>query len=283
MAAKRKKKLNKGKFLRFIIILLLFVGGIISLMLYAPFFNVSEVIITGNDAVAPEDILNSTGISIGTNIFKVDKGDVVSSLKRISRIETVSVKRKLPKSIEVTVTETYPELIFPYMSGYVITNEKGKVIELSDNIEGYTFPVINGVTIKEAIKCKLVAAEDEVTFDIITDYIDLLKKYDALSMFKEIDLSNLSNFFGYTHDGVKVIFGKMTDIEYKIKVFNDVITKVDKSEGAYIDLSTPAATVYGIAEPTEEPTEETTEETETAENTEATAAPDETGEVESAE
>ena len=92
MAAKRKKKLNKGKFLRFIIILLLFVGGIISLMLYAPFFNVSEVIITGNDAVAPEDILNSTGISIGTNIFKVDKGDAVSSLKRISRIETVSVK-----------------------------------------------------------------------------------------------------------------------------------------------------------------------------------------------
>ena len=102
MASKRKKKLHKGKFFRFLIILLLFAGGIISLMLYAPFFNVSEVIINGNDAVAPEDILNSTGINIGTNIFKVDKGDVAKNLKRISRIETVSVKRKLPKSVEVT-------------------------------------------------------------------------------------------------------------------------------------------------------------------------------------
>ncbi len=273
---KKRKRLHKGKFFRFIMIVLILVGGILSLLLYAPIFNVSEIVIEGNDAVLSEDILNISGINIGTNIFKIDKGEVSANLKRISRIETVSVKRKLPKRIEVTVSETYPELIFPYMSGFVVTNEKGKVIELSDDVSAYTLPIINGVGITEATECKLIKVEDEIGFDIITDYIDLLKKYDALSLFKEIDLSNTTNFSGYTHDGVKVIFGKMTDLEYKIKVFNDVITKVEKTEGAYIDLSTPQATVYGIAVPTEVPTEET-------QNTEETNAPQETGENASAE
>lgn len=263
MAAKRrrKKRIHKGKFIRFIILVLLFVGGIISLFLYAPFFNVSEVIVTGNSVVSSEDIVKSSGIVLGTNVFKVGKNDVSENVKKISRIDDVVVKKKLPKKVNIEVKETYERMIIPYMSGYLLVNEAGKVIEMKDDVSKNTLPMIEGIKVKDAKVCEMVVAEDELTFDIVLECVYELLDKDVLKTFKTVDFSNITNFSGYTVDGVKVIFGKMTDLEYKVKVLADVMPRVEKIEGAYIDLSTPSATFYGNLqnEPQKEEKEEETQ------------------------
>lgn len=275
---RRKKRIHKGKFIRFIILLLLFVGGVISLFLYAPFFNVSEVLVTGNSVVASEDVVKSSGIVLGTNIFKVGKNDVVANVKKISRIDDVVVKKKLPKKVNIEVKETYERMIIPYMSGYLLVNEEGKVIEMKDDVSKYTLPMIEGIKVKDAKVCEKIITEDELTFDIVLECVCELLDKDVLKTFKTVDFSNITNFSGYTVEGVKVIFGKMTDLEYKVKVLADVMPRVEKIEGAYIDLSTPSATFYGnlqnepqkdeVEEETKESEEEESEEEETEKNEE---------------
>lgn len=254
----KKKKLKKGKFFRFIIILLLILGGLISVCLFTPFFNVSEVAVSGNTVVSSEDIMNSAGSVLGTNIFRVNTKAVKNNLAKISVIDEIKIKRRLPSRIDIMVTETSAQVIVPYMTGYVLINEYGKVIELRDDISGYTIPTVSGIEIADAKICEEIKAVDEVSYDMVMESIRLLKEKDILKLFKSLDFTNLSNFSGYTHEGLRIIFGKMTDMEYKLNFLLSILPNVAKTEGAYIDISSGTSGIYGntLNEPTEEPTEE---------------------------
>jgi len=284
MAEKRKKKvLKKGKFFRFLVILLLLIGGIISICLFAPFFNVTEIAVTGNEVVDSEDIKKHSGIAHGTNIFRVDTDGAKENLERISRLDEIKIERSFPSRINITVTETAPEIIIPYMSGYVLANEKGKVIGICDDISELTLPVVSGITITEAKECEKISVEDKVGFQMIIECIELFKREDVLKDYRSFDFSNLSNFSAVTHDGLKVIFGKLDNLEYKLDFLAGILPNVEKSEGTYIDISTSASGIYGTLDdneteaPEEEGSEQVEDATEDAENKDDSAE-DEMGE-----
>lgn len=243
--AKKHMKIKKGRFFSFIFLLLLVCGGIISICLFTPFFNVSEVAVSGNEAVYDEEIINSSGVVFGTNIFRVNTKKVKENLAKNPLIDKITVKRKIPNRIELVIEETSPQLIFPYMTGYVITDEKAKVCELKDAKPELVLPVISGIEIKEAKVCQTLVPADVLTFEMVMDTISLFHDYNSLVCFRSMDFTNLSNLTAVTHEGVKVIFGKMEDLEYKIKFMHSVMPNIDKAEGTYVDISSASKGIYG--------------------------------------
>ena len=286
MAHKHKKKVvKKAKLFRSVVILLLLVGGIISICLFAPFFNVTEVAVSGNVEVNSEEILNNSGIVLGTNIFKADTNEAKKNLAKISRLDEIKVERSFPSRINIVVTETAPEIIIPYMSGYVITNEKGKVIELRDDVSDLTLPQVSGIEITEAVVCEKVSVKDKVVFEMIIECIRLFKEEDVLKDFRSLDFTNLSNFNGVRHDGLKVIFGKLADLEYKLDFLAGILPNVEKAEGTYVDISTSASGIYGNIgnEETIAPDEDESSDEDGEEATEETKTPDDSEENEMGE
>lgn len=286
MAQKRKKK-GKRKFIGIIFLVLLLCSGIICFCLFTPFFNIEEIAVLGNETVASEEILQSSGIMSGTNIFRTGSKKVKESLSVISRIDDVKLKRRLPKRVDIIVTETAPQLIIPYMTGYVVINERGKVIEIADDVSALSLPHIEGIKIKDAQLSMPVVPEDKVGFEMVMECISILFEDDALKLFRSLDFSNLSNFSAVTHEGTKIIFGKMEELDYKLKFIGSIMPNVDKKDGTYIDVSDPSKGVYGsladIQKPITEVGEENEEEiksSETPEDTEENNGPEgnETGE-----
>lgn len=259
--SEKRKKMKKGKLFGFVFVTLLICAGIISFCLFTPFFNVKELSVSGNETIPDSELIESSGIVFGTNIFRVNKRAVKDNIKKNPIVDNIKVKRRIPGRIDLIVEETAPQLIVPYMTGFVVIDENAKVLMLCDEFPELSIPKVSGIEVSEAKICKKLVPVDEVSFEMIMDCVRHFHKFDAVKYFRSMDFTNLSNFTAVTHEGVKVIFGKMEELEYKIKFMQSVMPNVDKAEGTYIDISSSSKGIYGTIDEkkedfsTEEPIE----------------------------
>ncbi len=249
---KKRAKLKKRRLC--VMFILLLIAATISICLFTPFFNVKTLEVKGNSEISAEQILETAAIPNGINIFRVNTKKVKKALLNIPEIDSVRVRRLVPSKLRLEVTETKAVMYFSFTSGYVITNEKGRVMAKVDTIENPNLLNITGLEIKNAEICKKVSVQDTDKFDIILNTIDALSRAGLLQEIRSGHFDDMQNVHFFLHDGTKIIFGKMADLDYKLSVLTKVLVQVNRTEGAYIDLTTPERTYYGVIEP-EEPEE----------------------------
>ncbi len=258
---KTQKKRKKGRLRRIITVFLLLVIMLVSFCLFAPFFHITEIAVEGNAQVATEEILDRVNLALGTNIFKINKKSIRGSLETLAYLDTVRIKRKLPSTVRICVTECYAELMIPYTTGYLLTNCEGKVLEqISDN-SGWELPQVIGLEIENAEISQKIAVQDGVKFDIILSCIQYFKENGQLEQMQQIDFSDITNISAIYREGFRVNFAKFDDMDYKMKMLNAILPQIDRSPGTYVDLTTPSKVFTGREEtkPSPEPEKEETE------------------------
>lgn len=270
---KKQKRRKKRKFRRVITVLLLLAIGTISFCLFAPFFHITDITVEGNAQVATEEILDRVNLALGTNLFKISKKSIRNNLSSLAYLDTVQVKRKLPSTVKICVTECYPQLLIPYTSGYLLTTEEGKVLEQVSEDSGWELPLILGLEVENAEISKKITVQDGVKFDIILNCIHYLRENGQLEQIQKLDFSDVTNISAVYREGFRVNFAKFDDMDYKMKMLHAVLPQIDRSPGTYVDLTTPSRVFTGREEA--EPSPEPKQETETAEES---AAPAEAGE-----
>ena len=277
MSKKQKKRMSRAKrLMRSGILLVLLVAIISGVCLFAPFFNITQIKVEGNAQVLTEEILDRAPIVVGTNIFKLNKRTVKKSLASLAYLDKIKVKRRLPSTVRIKVTESYAHLLFPYASGYIVTDEFGKVLEEISDCTGWDLPQVTGVEIEQVKISEKITVQDRVKFDIILDCIEYFNEHGHLENMSVMDFSDITNIWITYKEGFSVNFAKFENMDYKLKMLDAVLPQVDRSEGTYIDLTTPSKVFTGKKEPTPEPTPETIEGEET--NQEETGAESETNE-----
>lgn len=149
-APKNKKKKKETKKKRIIKKILkwttLSIALLVALVFFmmSPLFNVSEIIVVGNNGVPKETITSLSQIEIGGNIYKISKEIIRKRIKENAYIESVEVKRKLPNKIELIVKERKTSYMLEYGGSFVYINNQGYILEISTQkldvpiIEGYT-------------------------------------------------------------------------------------------------------------------------------------------------
>lgn len=244
---KRRKKRAK-KLLRFFILLALLAGGVISFCLFTPFFNLTEISVTGCEHLTSSEIIDASQIPYGENIFKINKKEVYKRISAIPRVNTVKLRRIPLTKIRINITETYPAFVFKANGAFAVTDHTGKVMEIKDSADNVNLPLISGIEAENAKISEKISVQDSIKFDIILDNLTILREKGIISELSEIDFSDLSSTQGYLKGGAKVIFGKLTDLEYKLSVLLAILPQIDAGEGAYIDLTTPSNAYYGRVE-----------------------------------
>ncbi len=96
-------------------------------LLLTPIFDVKTVSVDGNTVVSTEEIVKASGITPGSNIFSVSLRSVRDRLSRLGGIDTVKVKRRLPTTIRITVTESVPLVYVENNGSLVGITAAGKV------------------------------------------------------------------------------------------------------------------------------------------------------------
>ena len=256
LSQKQKKRVKLRRRRLCFLLTLLLAASAISICLFAPFFNVKTIEVKGNNVISTEQILERAAIPDGSNIFRVNTKKVKKALLNIPEIDAVRIRRALPSKIRLEITETKPAMYFSYMTGYVITNESGRVMATVDKVDDQNLLNITGLEIKKAELCKKISVQDDDKFDIIIGTISAFSRVGILQEFRSFHLDDMQNVHAFLHDGTKIIFGNVKDMDYKLSMLTKVLVQVNRTEGAYIDLTTPEKTYYGVNEPEPEETDE---------------------------
>ncbi len=142
--------------LRTVLIALAIVALMVVFALKAPAFNVSRFEVEGNRYYTDNEIVNMGHADYGVNIFTgVDCGDIRDRLMRDPYMVRVSVRRKLPSTVSISVTERTQVAGVVYGDSFVVIDSEGIVLRKTTVDPKVTILRglnISGMTLGEPIK-----------------------------------------------------------------------------------------------------------------------------------
>src|SRR5690625_4396312 len=98
----RRKKANRTLLLY---LTLFFILITIIIYLQSPLGHIKEIKVSGNNMIPAEQIVKYSNLKTDTNIWRVYTSEIEKNINEHPLIAEVTVKRQLPQTMAVTVTE----------------------------------------------------------------------------------------------------------------------------------------------------------------------------------
>lgn len=212
--AKKNVRRERGRLSR--LIQLLFALALLAAVTVGAtvFFRVEQVLVTGNHRYTQEEIVAATGISPGDNLFHMNKFAIQERmLEEMPYLEHILIRRSLPSTIEVTVSEwdatawiapdPRPDLTDlpedgprPTDRGWLISVD-GKVLEQTDTA-GDRIPVtgLTGMDTREGLPLA-VAQEQQTRLNSLLALLGELERRELLTAVSGIRLASTNLVFEY--------------------------------------------------------------------------------------
>lgn len=133
MARQRSHKVRRRRRGRFrgiyqLLTILLVTAAVIAACLV--FFRVNTVLVEGNGRYTADEVIAASGIETGDSLIALSKGKVAGLIRtKLPYIESVSIQRKFPDVVVLTVKERSAAASVPGGSGRWLISSQGKLLE----------------------------------------------------------------------------------------------------------------------------------------------------------
>jgi cell division protein FtsQ len=181
-AIKKKKRRKKRYGLRLLIIIAACIG--IYFLLHIDYFKVDGVAVVGNKELSDKEIVKLSEIELQDDLFDIHPVMVQKKIKKNLYVEDVNVNRVLPNKVEIIVHERRGKAQVAFGKKYVVTDNNGMVLEITDKKKQVTF--IEGVTAQKAALEKTIEVKQEKEWQKAVDLIKVTEENDLY--FKKIDI-----------------------------------------------------------------------------------------------
>lgn len=231
-----RKKRNTYENLFFILLVL--TGGFI--LLNSSLFDVSRVLVRGNHFMEEEKIRTVADIGQGTNIFKVNLNAAAGGVKLLPMIKDVKVKRSLPSTIVIEVTERKPLGLLPTAEGFIEVDRDGVYLKK-------TGVGLSGLPVVTGIQTPIPNPGEPVQAGRLSEALGVIDGLpeDAVSILSEVNISENGQVTMYTLDNIQCRFGMASEAAEKGRVLVQILKEI-QSRGEkiqYIDLSCASSPV----------------------------------------
>lgn len=215
-----EKKRKKKKFFFNFLILLIIGSFILLFSLKSSYFNIDKFQIEGNQKLTDDQIIKSSMINKGENIFRIDKKGGKSSIEKIPYIKSVDINRKLPNKVEIKIVERKAVLLIQKLSTFLAIDKEGLILEQIDENEE-KLPVFIGLNVDN------VDLRDNVfSTKLNNDIIELIQESLNLNLidnFDKIDLKTKDNINIILKDEIFVAFGSLDNVKYKLRLLDEIL------------------------------------------------------------
>lgn len=224
---KQKRKmsnLKKRKILllvKLVIIIAIVCAGII-IFLKSQIFNIKEVNISieNQKNLTETEIKSLSGINPEQNIWKLNKNNIIKSIKNNSYVASVKVNKKIPNKVSIKVEERSVKFQLKTGDQYIYIDNQGYILETSKKIENIL--VITGCETTDFTPGNRINQND---LDRLNDVVDIIQETENAGIKDIITSMDIQDDKDY-----KIYFdnnGKMAHIG-DTKSLNDKITYVKK-------------------------------------------------------
>ena len=225
--------------------LIVIVAALIVIMLLTPGFDINEINVYGNSVVKGEDIIKSSGIVKGINIFSVSLKNAKDNIEDMGYIESAKVKRNFPSSIDIEVVEAAGVAYIVTKNGHIMITADGRCVDLVDLTESKKdgeeevkkLPIIRGI---KSIKYKIggkIKSEDTEKLNVLFECLKEFSKNGYVFQMEYIDVSDIDDIkFSYNSGKLKVSMGSAEKIPYKVECFGPILEAIGENPEGFIDL-----------------------------------------------
>ena len=235
-----KTKQSGGKFvfstLSFIVILAALVFGM------SVFFRVSNIEVTGAKRYSQSEIIAASGLKAGTNLMLLDRSAAEDRIyARLLYVGSVTVSRRLPNTVVITVDESSTFAAVDSDSGTWIVDRNGRVIDKLSTKKNQTDTYITVSGLKGVKPQKgqtlAVSKDDEAKLAYLRDLLAALSGAGISKDVSALSVDNSANPEMTYMTRFKVRFGRDENLESKLSLLAQVVSKLDAADQGTIDLS----------------------------------------------
>ncbi len=227
----KKKRILIFKLIKWTTLILILIGGGIYFLL-SPFFNIKQINVSGNIKISSEELISLSGIQLEVNTFKIRKNEVEKNIKQNAYVETVKIKRNLPNTIEIEITERTPTYMISLANAYVYINNQGYFLEVSK--ESLNLPIIVGYSTEEG---NIHVGNRLCTEDLqkLNDVLQIMKSAESSEITKLVTKINISNKNDYVlelkSEKKTVHMGDCSNLSTKVLYIRSILDENKNVEG----------------------------------------------------
>lgn len=223
----RKKKANR-RMISYICIFFCLISIIVYLQ--SPLSKIKKMAVTGNTYLTDQEIIHQSKLTMDTNIWSVNKKETIQKLEKNPIIESAEIKRKLPWTIQIKVTEQ-PMVGFIENKGkYIPVLENGSVLynRAQKNNDGNA-PVLSGFNDKTFLKqmtAQLQKLPDRIS-GMISEIHWVPTKKDK------------SKILLYMNDG-NLVSGRISRFSDDIRIYPSITAQLDPGKKGIVHIGVGA-------------------------------------------
>ncbi len=275
-SSKRRRRRNRMRPLYGLLVTALVIGVGVSLSMTV-FFNIQTIEIAGDaPQYTTEDVANASGVHTGDNMMRLNSNQVKENiLARMVFVDSVSVQKKFPDTLVITVTPSEAAFNVTDSSGTLQVSAAGKILKSSPDADP-ELPTITGFEIsvrepgqqlesKDSQKDKIfqtIASRVSKGLDCPVTGVDLTDKYNISLTFDNRVVFSLGNW---------------SDMDYKITLAETVLGQLSADKVGYLTMVGDHQCSYRDKDAVEQQTTAPIQTTATDENGNPVAETDENG------
>lgn len=196
-------------------------AGLVYLFGFSPVFAAQKILVSGNQVLTKQQVLAASQVPLGTPLARLDADLVAERVSGLPAVAEVTVQRRWPDSLQISVTERDARLAIPAGGGYLLADANGVVFQ------AVTDPPSGLVRVVAPSTDRQLLADVGTVFSALSS--------DTAARVLRLEAATRDGIELRLRDGVTVIWGSAEKSELKSQVLENLLSK----GGRVFDVSAP--------------------------------------------
>lgn len=223
---KLKKRREKRKNTRFIVILVILSIALLTLLYFQlPISHLKTIAVTGQGIESKEYYIKHSGTSVGESFLSLNTEEIQHRLEKLDAVKKVTVEKKWLNRMVIHITENKKVALLKTDDRYNFVLENGKAIGSRAQLTNFELPI-------------LINMPDETYRKKLMKQLMQLKP-DLLLMISQIEStpskSNENLLQLFMNDGFEVK-ADLTDLASKLQYYPSIVSQLENEKKGVINL-----------------------------------------------
>jgi cell division protein FtsQ len=259
---KKRKVKRKIRWIKFIIMVLLFISALV-LIGMTPLFNITSIEIKNNQHYKRDDIIGIADVNLNTNGFARVGHNIVDILtlrygnaeqkilESCPYIKSVTVKYSIPNKVKIYTIERKPLAIIPYHGAGILIDNDGYVLETITEPKKYKIPLLKGFKFGDYKVGQVLQISNTEVYNSVYRLISALNEVDSgadfkiFPLIKFIDAGDPDKVYLGIDSRIVVSLGNLNDLvsdsqdlTYKVKLLKQIFrTNIKPQDKGFLDFT----------------------------------------------
>jgi cell division protein FtsQ len=232
----KDKRIKKMKIIKKILKLLILIALVAIAFIYistSPFFNITEIELSGNSRFSQSTYINLANIPLNTNIFNFRKSEIISNLKQNAYVENVVIRRIIPNKVKIEIEERTVDFTVKISeTEYIYINKNGYILE--KNVNENKTVILKGIStdIENIVEGQQLNENDIEKINDVIKIQNAMKNNEIQESFDEIDVSSKYDYIlKFENEAKEVYIGDTNDLNTKMMFMKYIINEQEGVPG----------------------------------------------------